>query len=546
MFEGRRPYLWIAASVFVLYFKSLWFGYTHLDDNILILGNERFLSSLSNVAEAFMQKVFAKSFLPYYRPVLMVSLILDTKIGSGAPLFYHLTNIALHAGASCLVAAFLLSLGYGRLESFLSGMIFAVHPALSQGVAWIPGRNDTLLAVSVLGAFIAFLRMMRDGRSWPYLAHVALFLAALFTKETALVVIPLGLIYMYLVAGEKLISRKSAALWIGWSVSVLVWHQFRSVAVQGTMPLSFYDMACLQVAYLPALIQFAGKIFFPFNLSVFPIIADTGYAFGAAAVTLLACAVIFTKKRRYRYIVFGAAWAVLFLLPSLIRANFRISADFLEHRVYVPVIGVFVVLLETDFVRKAPARSLAAGALIVIAVFASITFRHIDNFRDRSAFWLNAVRTSPHSSFAHLAMALSCHESGRLDEAAGEYRSCLAIDPSEPGAFYGLGKIYLAKGLEREAEAELRKTIAVYPYYANAHIELGALYHKEGRLAEAERCWVRAFGIEPKNPVTNKFLAIYYFEKGDLEKSRVHAKILEDMGLRPPEDFLKKLGAEGP
>ena len=85
--EGWRPYLWIAAVITVLYAKSTLFGYTFLDDNVLILKNYDFLKEMTNIIPAFFQKVFAKSYLPYYRPLLTVSFILDAQIGGTSLVF---------------------------------------------------------------------------------------------------------------------------------------------------------------------------------------------------------------------------------------------------------------------------------------------------------------------------------------------------------------------------------------------------------------------------------------------------------------------------
>lgn len=542
--EGRRPYLWIAAAAIILYAKSLSFGYTFLDDNILILRDYAFLKEIANIVPAFFRKVFYGSYLPYYRPLLTVSLMIDAQIGGVAPFMYHMTNIAAHAAASCLVFALLERLGYLRLPSFLFSAIFAVHPVLSQGVAWIPGRNDTIMAVFAIASFLSLVGLLRTGRRAYYAGHLTFLVLALFTKETALMLIPVSLVYLYAVARERLFSRRCVFLAAGWAAAVLLWYACRQAAVRGSMEFTVADAWPILLAYLPAAAQFTGKIFFPVNLSVFPTMEDTTYVWGSVSIALLLLALLFTKERRYGRIVFGLAWAVLFLLPSLVRANYRISADFIEHRVYVPMIGFFILLLETDLVKKARRPAMVAAGVAAIAGCAFITSVHIDNFRDRLAFWGDAVRTSPHSPFAHMAMGNIHYESGRLDEAAGEYRKALALDPLEPGSWFGLGEVYLKKGMLKEAEVAFRKTAAVYPFYDDAYLELGVVYYKQARRADAERSWLRALEINPGNAGANKFLAILYQEQGDRGKAAYHARRLRAMGVEPPADFMRSLGPD--
>ncbi|MCM8761286.1 MAG: tetratricopeptide repeat protein [Candidatus Omnitrophica bacterium] len=545
--KGMRPYLWIAAVIVMLYSKSLWYGYTYLDDNILIMRNIEFLKDLSNIWSAFWIKVFPKSYLPYYRPLLTISLMLDAQFAENSLLFYHITNIAIHIAASCLLFLFLKNLGYGRELSFFFSVIFAVHPALSQGVAWLPGRNDTMLAVFVLASTIFFIVFLRNRKQVSYAAHMFFFALALFTKETALVLAPLSLLYMRLVAKESLFSRRTVALISGWTGIGIVWFLFREQAVQNSKVMNFYEMGSLIAAYLPAVLQFLGKVFFPFNLSVFPIIADTTMAYGIAAAALLAAAVFMSRHGRKDMMIFGAAWAVMFLLPSLIRANTRLVADFLEHRLYVPIIGCIVILCETDTVAFLDKHKMLmrSCALIVIALFSFLTFRHMDNFADKFAFWRNAVRTSPRSSFAHLALAIAYADDGMGEEAESEYRKCLQLDPLEPGAIYGLGAIYYSKGMISEAERQMKKTIAAYPGYDIAHLELGVIYYKTGRLKEAENMWNKAVSINPANVHAYKNLAIYYYEQKRFDKAAYCVRRLKEMGFRVPNNFIELLAQEG-
>lgn len=542
--DGWHPYLWICAVVCLVYARSLSFGFTYLDDNALILGNYGFISDITNVGAAFLRKVFAHSYLPYYRPILMTSFILDAQLGGSEPFVYHLTNIVYHAAASCLVFTFLEAMGYKRRLAFIFGMIFAVHPVLSQGVAWIPGRNDTILAVFALASFISLIKLADTGKSRFYLLHMAFLVLALFTKETAIVIVPLAAVYLCMVRRLKALSAPIQAFAAGWTVSVFLWYIFRQAAVRGSMEINIFDAASIIGMYMPAAIQFTGKIFFPFNLSVFPTIPDTSFAYGISAVVLLAAAIAATGKRRYDFIVFGLCWIVFFLAPSLLRANYMLSADFIEHRVYVPIIGFFILLLETDLIRRASGAVLAVVSAIVITLFAATTFVHIGNFADRRSFWSNAVKTSPRSPFAHLAMAQYYFDAGRTDDAESEFRKCLAIDPLEPASIFGLGEVYMKRGRLDEAAAQFRKTIAVYPVYDNAYLELGVVYYKQGRPGDAERAWERALAVNPGNVAANKFLAISYSERKDHDKARFYANRLKELGVRPPDDFLKSLGME--
>jgi hypothetical protein len=172
---GWYPFFWLVIVSYLLYFKTLAFRLTYFDDNLLIQNNYWFLKDSANIIRAFRESVFMSSDDTFYRPFLTLSLMLDAHLGGFSLAIFHLTNICLHAISAILVFVLFEELSFGRKLSFLAAMVFAVHPALSQAVAWIPGRNDSLLALFVLAAFICFLRFVRTGGK-GYIAAHALFL----------------------------------------------------------------------------------------------------------------------------------------------------------------------------------------------------------------------------------------------------------------------------------------------------------------------------------------------------------------------------------
>lgn len=184
-----RPVPALMAAGALLYFKTLFFGWTYLDDNVLVINNTAFLSDLSNILQAFRQEVFhiTHCSAAYYRPVLTVSFMLDAFFGGQNPFIYHFTNIAVHIAVSCLVFLLLQRIGYKRPSALFFSLIFTVHPALAQAVAWIPGRNDSLMALFGLSAFIFFLDFLKSGSIYYYCAHLFFLGLAFFTKETALI-----------------------------------------------------------------------------------------------------------------------------------------------------------------------------------------------------------------------------------------------------------------------------------------------------------------------------------------------------------------------
>jgi hypothetical protein len=192
----------VAAFTFLLYAQTLSFSFTYLDDKELVLDDAAFLGDISHAVDAFRRDVFSSG-SPAYRPLLAVSLMLDAQLGGTSPYAYHFANVVWHALATCAVVTVLRRLRYPLRAAGVGALLFGSHPALVPAVAWIPGRNDSLLALFALLASLA-LSAWSEGRRWlVFVLHQAAFAAALFTKETALVLPLLWVAHRRWVATER-------------------------------------------------------------------------------------------------------------------------------------------------------------------------------------------------------------------------------------------------------------------------------------------------------------------------------------------------------
>lgn len=475
--SDSQVFIVLAITCFLLYARTLSFGFTYLDDNVLILDNLTFLQNLGNLSRAFTQEVFhiLHSSASYYRPILTISFMLDAVVSGSSPFVYHLSNILYHLTASFLVFKLFRKLKHSTDLSFLFSLIFAVHPVLTQAVAWVPGRNDSLLTIFALAVFITFINYW-EGKSTRSLVWSLLFFAlALFTKETALVIPVICALYSWMVAkiGEV---KKIGWFLTGWGIIGLVWASLRHTAL-GNNPLPLTPLEMVNSVFLnsPALIQFGGKILFPFNLSVLPIMQDTSFIWGILAVSLFG--VLSWRGKSRKMLFFGLVWFLAFLLPSFIRPSASTVADFIEHRVYLPIIGLFIILAETswlnsfDFQKKV----YLFPSLGILTLFFVLNFSHQGNFANRLSFWQNAAATSPHSPLAQRNLGAMYYLDGKIDLAEVYYRKALDLNPTEQMVHNNLGLIYAARGQAAVAFEEYQAELAINPSYDNAHFNLGLL-----------------------------------------------------------------------
>ncbi|MDO8536532.1 MAG: hypothetical protein Q7S30_05975 [Candidatus Omnitrophota bacterium] len=395
------PYIFFSVLGYILYFHIRGYGFTYLDDASLIIDSAaKFSADPLSIIRLFTQNhLSALQPQIFYRPVFAASFMLNSIFKAGGLSGYYFTNIALHIAASCLVYSLLLKLKYNYRTAILLTTLYVIHPMLTQTVAWLPGRSDTLVAVFSIASFIAFIEFTETGRIGYYLAHILSLALALFSKENSLCLVLICFLYMRIIIKEKLFYPKERYLAIGWLIVLTLWFVLRNMALVKPLKITFHETAGYLAANSIVIVQYIGRIFFPVNLSVWPTILDSQWIPGAVSIIALVILLYISKDKRMNYCLFGAAWFILFLLPALVRPSVGVSAVFSNTRVCLSMAGILIILAETDMIKHVDIKKWPQAALILLAIifYSLIAYDHSCDFRNGRTFWENARRTTPHS-----------------------------------------------------------------------------------------------------------------------------------------------------
>lgn len=526
----RNPRPWAYASVFViailLYLPTLRYGFIGYDDTLLVVNNHTFLSKMSNVSRAFTQDAFEvpgyNSSNAYYRPIMTVSLMIDAALGKTAPFVYHLDNILEHAVGSCLVLAVLMGLGYSLLSSLLLSLLFAVHPVFAGVVAWVPGRVDSLMTIFALTTVLGLLEYLRRGGALRYAWHILAFALTAFTKEVG-VFLPIPMVLCLLAVRQKRIGGgRLARLLPGWGVVLIAWFFLRRTAVSA--PQATGDLVEHLARNLAVLIHYLGKALIPIHLSATPTIEDTPLYPGVAALVLLAAALVLSKGKRVRFVALGVVWFFIFAAPSLVVPRFI----GLEQRLYLPMMGILILLLETDLTRLITGTRFGPLTVVcVLLLFAGLSVGRASIYSSRLTFWENAVMSSPHSSYARASLGAVYVSRGRTEDARAQYERALELNPIEPKVNGNLGVIAAREGRRDEARRYFLKEISVNPQYADAYFNLGQSYAESGDLQNAVKMWEEALRVRPDHRDALLSLARYYTAQGRSDRAEEYVRRLE-------------------
>jgi hypothetical protein len=288
---------------------------------------------------------------------------------------------------------------------------------------------------------------------------------------------------------------------------------------------------------LPLLVQYLGKIFFPFNLNVFPIQEDTSYWFGIAAVLVLIIGIVAAREKNVRVIVSGFLIFLIFLLPVLFVPN-TINEQTFEHRLYLPIIGILLVLSQTALFKNHLATRTTVSIIIGISIiFAAINLNHQQKFKDPLTFWEDAAENSPHSAYALMMYG------ARIQDTQKGYalmRRAYALNPNEKYLNYYYGVMLQNEDSLAESEKHFLKEQEISDYFECDFYLAQIDFHRKD-LAGAQKHLERYLTRDSLNGPANNNLLLLYIQTGKKQKAVAQIQSMQRRGIMVPQGILQQV-----
>jgi tetratricopeptide (TPR) repeat protein len=131
-------------------------------------------------------------------------------------------------------------------------------------------------------------------------------------------------------------------------------------------------------------------------------------------------------------------------------------------------------------------------------------------------------------SFEYL---IALYGPGKLDnfaQAEPIAKELIALDPTDPGPYRMLAKLYGDQGRMEEAEALLLKSIEVRPAEAASGYQLLAnFYNDQGNFEKTMESWYKRAELEPNNAEAWHTIGVFYYGKVFQDKRLPRAEALE-------------------
>jgi protein O-mannosyl-transferase len=494
------PQLALGALAFAVYANSLASGFI-TDDQFQILNNP-VVTGAQSLGSAFGSGVWA--FLGYrgnyFRPLQFMIYGLMYRVFGPNAFAFHLLMVALHAVNTALVYSLARRLLSWRVRAaWVAAALFALHPIHTEAVNWIAALPDVLVTTFALAGLLAFAAQEAAPNPRQTLAHCAIYFAALLTKETGVMLLPLYAAFQWLRG-----ARRSWTMYSGLLGVFVVYLAMRIHALGGLAPAqqTFFQLTGMEFAMSAAVLlaHYFAVLVWPLDLNFFHVFHATTSAsweliVSLAALSLIAWAAALRFASRDRVAVFAVFWIAASIAPALNIAGVGQNV-FAERYLYLPSVG-FAILAGLFWAWLAGARSSWAwpAAAAILLVFSVETIARNRDWKDDFTLLQVTLRQSPGSGYLHNLMAGAWVQRDQFQHALEEERLATRFEPRSAVFHKNLGNILL--GMDpADASREFLAAIAIQPGSAELHDDLGLAYKAMGEGSKAAEESARAAAIE--------------------------------------------------
>jgi hypothetical protein len=366
LFESKRFNLiafGLIAVIVLIAYSNTFHSTFHFDDNPSIVENPSIKRATADNIGKILNGV---------RPVVYLSLMLNYQLGGLNVVGYHVFNILVHianSGFFYLLMLWTLNLpaleakygGKAKRMALFGALLFAVHPIQTEAVTYIITRTELLATFFYLATVLLFIKGARTKKSFYYAGAFFTAALAMGSKEWAVTLPAMLMLYDYLFLSEKKLSVVVSRWMVYVAITLTCWIAVRNlplfaasntgigigfgVSTTSGITANTYWLTSLNVIW-----TYVRLLFLPIkqNLDYEYPIAKTLFEMPTILsfighVVVIGSAFWMYKKKGWLLVPFGVAWFYIGLAP--VQSFVPIIDVIFEHRAYMPSIGFFIVFV---------------------------------------------------------------------------------------------------------------------------------------------------------------------------------------------------------
>ena len=533
--EWAEPLIFgaLAIACLVIYGRTIGFDFINLDDHSYVYLNDVVLSGINSESIKWSFAAFHSS---NWHPLTWLSHALDVQLfglNAGA---HHAVNVILHLVNSCLVFIVFRTFTGAIWKSALIAMLFAIHPAHVESVAWISERKDVLSTLFWLLTMLAYAWYARSAAAErstltrfisPFFLLTFALLALGLMAKPMLVTLPFVLILLDVWPLKRLTSAKGIVPLLVEKIPLFAlaaassYITFAAQKASGSvLALERFPIESRLINSTVAYVKYILVMFYPANLGVwYPFDPGIGTGtFVASLIVLIAITAAAVWQLRQRpYIAVGWFWFVGTMVPviGLVQVGAQSMAD---RYTYIPYLGLFLIVVwgAAELIKKfeIDLRVAAAVALIAMAALGYAAFVQASYWKSSETLYMRTLAVTKENYFL---MNLLCrHYIDKTPVENAERRCTELLDNTSNymEAQNTIGLLRVELGRYDDALVSFRKALLIKPNTALVYSNMAVAFAKKGDTEQAEKHLLRAVELAGKS-LTPEALSYSYNALGE-------------------------------
>lgn len=526
--NAKAPSFWFSFFLFLVTFFAYFPVFqadfiSNWDDNFYLTENHLFEK------EDALYRIWFTSESPSYYPLTFTLLYLMKQGFQLQPFYFHLLNFFLHLLNLYLLGKVLSFFPFTRKEGpCLVLILYALHPAQVESVAWITEVKNLLSGVFYWASFWAFFLYLSPQslrkRTFYSLSFLC-FLGAVLAKGMAVTLPASFLLWLMLMEQKSFLKGRLKALIPFFLVSVLFSgitifeeEQYRTEEVQRNYQPRPFETR-LQES-LHAFFFYPLTLIFPFKLSPIypkhwiPLTLGTTLLCFFLLVFLLSLAGYFRKTQPlflFCLVNYGIVASPILGFVSTTYHDISIVAD----RYFYPSVPflmiLFASLLEKRFSVFPPVFK-KVSLLILCCFLGFLTFQQSQRWKNPITLWEYASTQYSHPQIEyHLGMSYFAEKD--WEKARSAFKRALELSPFFDLALHHLGRALIELKEYEEAELSFRRLIEFNDQDGKAWNNLGVIFDRKQGGASAVLYYEKALSVSAPSKASLVRLGECYLER---------------------------------
>lgn len=477
---------------------------------------------------------------PHYRPLTFFTFSLNFLLLGEAPWSFHAFSIAANALATALVYVLSRRLFSDVTLAGFIALLFTLMPVHSEAVAYVKARDEILVAIFFLCAWIFFMNAVASGRRRFAVVAAFFSLCAFLSKESALIIPGVLGSWVFLAHGWKHAVRQWLPVGLQ-AIAIAVYFALHSHATNGpaipvseTLYFGQNPLGYMAAEFVPwtaamLLFQAVAITLVPWNLSATygyahlpPVDSVTGHPFAVLGLLLLLLLVAMALHKQTRAAPPGiGAMTFLILYFPFSKIPFVHGIDYFAERwLYAPSIGISFIsgYAACSAWKRWNVRMLPVFAGILMWYAFVIGMRTAD-WKDAASLGSSMLRSAPRSVIANEYMARELFQQGRTPEASMLVGQGLAVTRRHIPLHYLAAEIALDMNMpETAADAiDAVEALGEHEYYTS--ILRSTILAKQKRYEESLANLEQQEEFDPFERRTRFLLALNLWHLGKYEEA---------------------------